>query len=115
MDLEAIESTDSFDGMYFVLGTHGSLTDDDLAKHAHVPQLQEVIETHYTNTLEEVIIATSVTPEGERLREVIANSLEDLADTHNFSTSTLGRGLSTGTELEYIDENTFKYALEGRN
>lgn len=115
MDLEAVESTGEYEGMYFVMGTHGSLTDDDLATRAHLPQLAEIIAEHYNNTLEELIIATSVTPEGERLREVVANHLERLSDTHNFRISTLGRGLSTGTELEYIDETTFKYALEGRN
>lgn len=115
MDLEAVESTGAYDGMYFVMGTHGSLTDDDLAEHAHLPELTEIITEHYSNNLEELIIATSVTPEGERLREVVANHLERLSDRLDFRISTLGRGLSTGTELEYIDENTFKYALKGRN
>lgn len=115
MDLEAVESTGAYDGMYFVMGTHGSLTDDDLAEHAHLSELAEIITEHYSDSLEELIIATSVTPEGERLREVVANHLERLSDQLEFRISTLGRGLSTGTELEYIDENTFKYALEGRN
>lgn len=115
MDLEAVESTGAYNGMYFVLGTHGSLTDDDLEKHAHLSQLQSVIEQHYNDNLEEMIIATSVTPEGELLRETVVNFLENTADQIGFRISTLGRGLSTGTELEYIDENTFKYALEGRN
>ncbi|MEX2514862.1 MAG: toprim domain-containing protein [Candidatus Paceibacterota bacterium] len=115
MDLEAIESTGAYNGMYFVLGTHGSLTDDDLSKRAHLQDLQQIIATHYNSQLEELIIATSVTPEGERLRETVAEFLENTADDLDFQISTLGRGLSTGTELEYIDENTFKYALEGRN
>jgi recombination protein RecR len=115
MDLEAIESTGAYKGMYFVLGTHGSLTDDQLEQNAHLPQLLYIIKKHYKGNLEELIIATSVTPEGELLRETVALFLEDAADELNFRISTLGRGLSTGTELEYIDENTFKYALEGRS
>lgn len=115
MDLEAVESTGAYNGMYFVMGTHGSLTDDNLSNHAHLPQLLEIIKEYYSGNLEELIIATSVTPEGERLRETVADFLEDISNEYNFSISTLGRGLSTGTELEYIDENTFKYALEGRN
>jgi|AntRauTorckE6833_2_1112554.scaffolds.fasta_scaffold40673_2 recombination protein RecR len=115
MDLEAIETTGAYDGMYFVLGTHGSLADDQLEKNAHLPALQDIIQTHYSNNLEELIIATSVTPEGELLHDTIAQFLENTADDLGFRISTLGRGLSTGTELEYIDENTFKYALEGRN
>lgn len=115
MDLEAIESTGAYDGMYFVLGTHGSLTDEKLDEHAHLPELQQVIETYYKDNLDELIIATSVTPEGERLRETVARFLEHTAEKLEFSVSTLGRGLSTGTEMEYIDKNTFKHALEGRN
>lgn len=115
MDLEAIESTGAYKGMYFVLGTHGSLTDDDLDKNAHLPELLDIIKKYYKDNLEELIIATSVTPEGERLRETVARFLENASDDFGFRISTLGRGLSTGTELEYIDENTFKYALEGRN
>lgn len=114
MDLEAIESTGAYNGMYFVLGTHGSLTVDNLAERAHLEELRKVIDTYYEN-LQEVIIATSVTPEGERLRKVVARSLEDKAAEDDFTVSTLGRGLSTGTELEYIDENTFKHALKGRS
>jgi len=115
MDLEAIESTGAYKGMYFVLGTHGSLTDNNLEQNSHLPQLQEVIKKHYGNKLEELIIATSVTPEGERLHDTIVEFIENTGDDLDFRISTLGRGLSTGTELEYIDENTFKYALEGRN
>lgn len=115
MDLEAIESTGAYKGMYFVLGTHGSLTDSELEKNAHLPELLNIIKKYYGDKLEELIIATSVTPEGERLRETVANFLETASDDLGFRISTLGRGLSTGTELEYIDENTFKYALEGRN
>lgn len=115
MDLEAIESTGAYGGMYFVLGTHGSLTDEKLEEHAHLPELRKVIKTYYKDALDELIIATSVTPEGERLRGTVARFLEHTADEFEFSVSTLGRGLSTGTEMEYIDKDTFKHALEGRN
>jgi recombination protein RecR len=115
MDLEAIESTGAYDGMYFVLGTHGSLTDDDPEARAHLPDLKRIINEHYAKKLTELIIATSVTPEGERLRGTVAHFLEDTADELEFRISTLGRGLSTGTELEYIDENTFTHALKGRS
>ena len=113
-DLEAVEETGGFDGMYFVLGTHGSLTDKNLVNNAHLPELKNIIKEHYPD-LKELIIATSVTPEGEHLREEIIRFFEDMANERDFKISTLGRGLSTGTEMEYIDENTFKHALEGRN
>lgn len=115
MDLEAIEETDEFNGMYFVLGSQGSLTDDNLEKRLNLTDLVDIIETHYQDKLDEVIVATSVTPEGERIRNTVTRFLADLAKQLNFSISTLGRGLSTGTELEYIDDNTLRHALDGRS
>jgi recombination protein RecR len=115
MDLEAIEKTGEYDGMYYVLGGQGSLTDDDLEKTLHLKELQSVISNHYGDGLEEAIIATSVTPEGERIRDTVTRFLADTAKKLGFTISTLGRGLSTGTELEYIDDNTMRHALDGRN
>ncbi len=115
MDLEAIEKTGEYNGMYFVLGSHGSLTDDNLEETLHLEDLKQIINTYYKDKLEEVIIATSVTPEGERVHDTVVRFLEDIARKHNFDISTLGRGLSTGTELEYIDDHTLHHALEGRS
>jgi len=115
MDLEAIEETGEYNGMYFVLGSQGSLTDDNLEATLHLDELRSVIFDHYSSKLEEVIIATSVTPEGERVRNTVTRFLAETAKELNFSISTLGRGLSTGTELEYIDDNTLRHALDGRS
>jgi recombination protein RecR len=115
MDLEAIEDTGEFNGMYFVLGSQGSLTDENLENRLNLTDLKNIIETHYEDELEEVIVATSVTPEGERIRDTVTRFLADTAKDLGFSISTLGRGLSTGTELEYIDDNTLRHALDGRN
>lgn len=115
MDLEAIEDTGEYYGMYYVLDSQGSLNKDDLQAFLNLDTLRDIIRTHYEHQLEEVIIATSVTPEGERVKEAVERSLTPLASDLNFSVSTLGRGLSTGTEMEYIDDNTLKHALDGRN
>lgn len=115
MDLEAIEETDEFDGMYYVLGSQGSLTADDLQTSLNLDRLTSVLREEYGQTLEEVIIATSVTPEGERVRNSVTRFLESTAKDLEFRISTLGRGLSTGTELEYIDDNTLRHALDGRS
>jgi recombinational DNA repair protein RecR len=64
--------------------------------------------------LKEVILATSVNPEGEHTASYIAGLLKQLKDAHGFRISTLGRGLSTGTELEYSDSETLKSALQNR-
>lgn len=67
-----------------------------------------------TSGLKEVILATSVNPEGEHTASYIAGLLKPLKDIHGFRISTLGRGLSTGTELEYSDSETLKSALMNR-
>jgi recombination protein RecR len=64
--------------------------------------------------LKEVILATSVNPEGEHTASYIAGLLKPLINAHGFRVSTLGRGLSTGTELEYSDSETLKSALQNR-
>ena len=60
--------------------------------------------------LEEIILAFSATPEGENTTIYITKILEPL----NTKISRLGRGLSTGTEIEYADSDTLKNALERR-
>ncbi len=64
--------------------------------------------------LREIILATSVNPEGEHTASYIAGLLKPLIEKHGFRVSTLGRGLSTGTELEYSDSETLKSALQNR-
>jgi recombinational DNA repair protein RecR len=66
------------------------------------------------NGLREIIIAGSVTPEGEHTVEVISQKLRSITAGANVKISTLGRGLSTGTELEYSDTETIKNALKNR-
>ena len=64
--------------------------------------------------LKEIIMAMSLNPEGENTEEYIISLLSPLATHHNIKISTLGRGLSTGTELEYSDSETLKNALKNR-
>ena len=64
--------------------------------------------------LKEVILACAVTPESEHTAEYVRESITGVTDAHLISITTLGRGLSTGTELEYSDAETLRYALLGR-
>ena len=64
--------------------------------------------------LREIILALSLTREGEYTMEIITAMLLQLCKEHNIKLSTLGRGLSTGIELEYSDSETLKNALEHR-
>jgi len=65
--------------------------------------------------LKEVIIATSVNTEGEHTAFYINTLLRPYVEKYGFKITTLGRGLSTGTELEYSDGDTLKSALENRH
>jgi len=114
-DLSAVESHHVFNGLYFVLG--GTLTFNDAApqKRIKIDALKKIIQKKtQEKDLQEVIIATSANPEGEHTAQYVIAELSELAHTHNLTLSTLGRGLSTGLELEYSDEDTFKHALAHR-
>jgi recombination protein RecR len=78
---------------------------------------QELIETIERRTkagLKELILALSLNSEGEHTREYVENLIGPLVKKHSLKVSILGRGLSTGTELEYSDAETIKNALIGR-
>ncbi|MBZ1356255.1 MAG: recombination mediator RecR [Candidatus Nealsonbacteria bacterium] len=106
-DLLSIEQTKKYKGLYFILG--GTLSP---LKKAIVKKIrtQELNQTLKDSPFEEVIIATNFTPEGE----TTALYLERLIKPHKIKTTRLARGLPTGGELEYIDDETLGSALEGR-
>ena len=60
--------------------------------------------------LKEIILAFSLSPQGDHTDHYIRSELKDLGT----KISSLGRGLSTGTELEYSDNETLKNALKNR-
>ncbi|MEI6553577.1 MAG: toprim domain-containing protein [bacterium] len=68
-----------------------------------------------SSNLKEVIIATSVNTEGEHTAFYLNTLLRPYVEKYGFKITTLGRGLSTGTELEYSDGDTLKSALENRH
>ena len=113
-DLVTIEKTKKDKGLYFILGGTISL----LKKEPKKIRTKELIERikdpaifHLFNaSFEEIIIATNPTTEGE----ATALYLERKLKPFNKKVTKLGRGLSTGGELEYADEETLNEALEGR-
>ena len=64
--------------------------------------------------LAEIIMALNYNPEGENTLTYLSQILKPIAEKNNIKISTLGRGLSTGTELEYSDSDTIKNALKNR-
>lgn len=111
-DLENLHGTNVYDGQYFVLGGFIS-SHDKKRSFARTDELLKRIETDTQNgTLKELIFGLSVSPEAEHTRFRLLSMIKDSYPTLTFST--LGRGLSTGTELEYSDSETLKYALSSR-
>lgn len=108
-DIEVIEKTKRYNGIYYVLGT-----DDEKKQLARLKKLIDKIKKS-NKKLEEIIIATDATTEGETLALYSARQLEELKKTYpKLKITRLGRGLSTGSELEYMDEDTLTNALLGR-
>lgn len=107
LDILAIEQTSGFGGYYFVLGGHLSPIDgigpDDLG----ISQLLERVQAH---PIEEVILATNPTVEGEATAYYIAEQLKG----SSVQLSRIAHGVPVGGELEYVDGGTLAHALAGR-
>lgn len=115
VDLENIEKTHSFNGLYFVLGGTVPILEKEPEKRIRTKELIYRLETLIkNNSLKEIILAMSLNPEGENTSEFIKKTIETTLASHQIKISTLGRGLSTGTELEYSDGDTIKNALKNR-
>ena len=110
-DLAALEYSHTFRGYYFVLGGTISLASEKTSG-LRMTQLIDSMPSRIKKGLFEVILAFPANPEGDataiRVREEIIKTYPDITVT------ALGRGLSTGSELEYADPETIKSALESR-
>ncbi len=112
VDIEAIEQSRAYHGHYFVLGGLAPLIDTDLENSIRIRELVKLIDTK--SDLKEIIFALSANPEGDRTTDLIQQKISSLKDRLGFKTSQLGRGFSTGTEVEYSDADTLASALENR-
>lgn len=115
VDLENIQKMHAWNGSYFVLGGSLPILEKDPTKKIRSKELfYAVQERAKTGFLREIVLAMSANVEGENTLAYLSKILAPLAEKYSLEVSTLGRGLSTGTELEYSDADTFKYALENR-
>lgn len=107
VDMLALERSGTYRGQYFVLGGTISLASEKTSG-LRLPQLMSSIAAR--KDLMEIILAFPANPEGDATSVRVR---EELAST-NIPVTALGRGLSTGSELEYADPETIKSALESR-
>jgi recombination protein RecR len=112
-DLEAIERSGTYQGTYFVLGGILPILEKEPERKIRLSPLRAVIEKE-SGDLKEVVLACAITPESEHTAEYVRDYITPLAEQNYIKVTSLGRGLSTGTELEYSDAETLRYALEGR-
>jgi recombination protein RecR len=104
-DVLAIESTGGFKGRYFVLMGRLSPIDGVSPDDLGIPDLLRHIQGA---KIEEVILATSSTVEGDATASFINDHLESV------KVSRISYGIPIGGELEYVDGNTIARAIQGR-
>ncbi len=103
-DVLAIESTESFKGIYHVLD--GIISPMDGVGPSDL-NIQTLIDKADTGTIYEIIFALSPTMEGDTTNFYLFKKLGD----KNVMITTLSRGVSAGTELQYADEITLGRSL----
>lgn len=107
-DVPAMEAARCHDGLYFVLmGQVNPAQNMDL-NNIDLPKLVARLSG---SRVEEIIIATSYTAEGDATAYVLAELLRD----QPFRVSRLARGMPLGSELEYVDAGTLAQAVYERS
>lgn len=113
-DLSHVERSGVYNGLYFVLGGVLPMRSDVVESLIRLPELQKVLLRLKTD-LTEVVLALSLTPEGEYTSDFLKKSIGNSLPTEsNTKITVLGRGLSVGSELEYSDRETLRHALNSR-
>jgi recombination protein RecR len=106
-DVLAIEQAGGYRGRYFVLMGHLSPIDGIGPEDIGLDRLQALVREQ---GIEEVILATNPTAEGE----ATAWYLTDLLAADGVRMSRIAHGVPLGGELEYVDGNTLMHAFSGR-
>ncbi len=115
IDLENIERSRKYDGLYHVLGGTISPLDSSAPAKLHLKELFERLQKIAASGEAELILATNPTAEGDATALYLERVFAPLKNQHTgFKISRLGRGLTTGSELEYSDDITIANALQNR-
>ena len=113
-DLFFLEKTRKYKGLYFILGGTVSHLKEAEIKKLRINELLDRVQNPQKFGVKvdfkEIILAINPTTEGEATTLYLERKLKPLGK----KISRLGRGLPTGAELEYADEETIESALEGR-
>jgi len=106
-DVNAIEQATDYSGLYFVLMGHLSPLDGIGPREIGLDKLEEKLKA---GNIEEIILATNPTAEGE----ATAHYISEIAKLSGLKTTRIAHGVPVGGELEYIDGGTLSHAFSGR-
>ena len=104
IDLEAVERSGGYKGYYFVLGGVVPILEKEPEKRIRIKELEAKIKKD--KDIKEIILAMNANLDGENTAEYLKHYIGP-----TYVISILGRGLSTGAELEYADPETLKNAF----
>ncbi|MCH8189817.1 MAG: recombination protein RecR [Chloroflexi bacterium] len=107
LDILALERTRSYNGLYHVL--HGAISPIDGVGPGDL-KVQELVERLQDHGVEELILATNPSLQGEATATYVQRQIAGLG----LKITRLARGLPSGADLEYADDVTLTRALEGR-
>ncbi len=107
-DMMALERSNAFDGRYHILqgaiSPLNGINPEDL-------RITELLARVQADGIEEVILATNFTVEGEATALYLARSLKPLS----VRVTRLAHGIPLGSDIEYVDAATVQWALRGRS
>lgn len=106
-DLWQMEKTKKYNGRYFILGGKMDFLKENHLGKMRIEELKKRVEEFKPK---EIILALNPTADGNLTMDYIARILKP----YETKITRLGRGLPTGGEIEYADEETIEEALEGR-
>jgi len=115
IDFENVRKSGVYKGRYFILGGLLPILEKNPAGAIRIRELVNEIEKQAPKgNLKEIIIALSANTEGDNTFNYVKKTLEPIAKKYKLDVSGLGRGFSTGLEIEYSDAETLGDALKNR-
>lgn len=105
IDFDAVDKAGNYNGYYFILGGVVPILEKEPERRIRIKELEARIKKN--KFLKEIILAMNANLDGENTAEYIRQRCQ----RPSLTISTLGRGLSTGSELEYADPETLKNAF----
>jgi len=127
-DFETVEKSGAYRGLYFILGGTIPVLDKEPEKRIRLQKLLEYISGLSNRQpapplrsadrpipdLSEIILSLNATPDGEHTADIVKDALLNTLSGKGVKITLLGRGISTGAELEYVDGETIRNALHNR-